>query len=363
MLAAQEKKFLHAILQSGAELDTIEKLRAAFPSYENAWRASSAALEQAGLNAERANHIARARDRVRPDEELRKLVGFGIALVAAEDDEFPHELRQLAHPPAALYIKGRITPGKPRIAVIGTRKATPYGLEATRKIVRDLADIADVAIVSGLARGIDGAAHRAALESSIETVGVLGGGLDRTSFYPAEHWDMAEQIIRKGGAVISEYPPASRPLKHHFRARNRLIAGLVRVVVVAEAPERSGTLITVNYALEQGRDVFAIPGTLFSAASAGNNRLIQEGAALLRSAEELVDALGISKRAAPPSSAGALTDATQRTILELLSEPQSVDELCRTTELPPAAVISCLSMLELKGYVRGMGQNRFQRVA
>ncbi|MBI2055280.1 MAG: DNA-protecting protein DprA [Candidatus Sungbacteria bacterium] len=226
MPPARDKKFLHAILLTGAEYDSILKIRQAFPSYEKAWRASFSALAAAGLSSECAEAITSAREKTKPDEEMRKLVNQGIALVAGEDGDFPEELRNIAAPPLALYIKGRLDSKKTRLAVVGTRKATPYGREAARKIIRDLAERAEVAIVSGLAQGIDAEAHRAAVENNLVTMGVLGGGMDSASFYPPENWRLAEEIATKGGAVISEYPPGAPALKHHFIARNRIIAGL-----------------------------------------------------------------------------------------------------------------------------------------
>jgi len=358
----EQKKFLHLLLLSGAEYDALEKLRAAFASYEDAWRASASALQTAGLGEDRVHAITEGRVRLAADDEMRKLVAAGIALVAREDPEYPADLQNIAQPPFGLYIKGRI-PEKPRIAVVGTRKATAYGREAVKKIIADLARAADVAIVSGLAQGIDAQAHRAALDERLDTVGVIGSGIDRASFFPPENYALAEEIVAKGGAVISEYPPGTPALKHHFPARNRIIAGLTRWTLVAEAPEKSGALITANFALEQGREVFAIPGPLFSPTSTGVHRLIQDGAKLVSSADDILNEVDIPRREMPIAAAAALTDETERTIWELLREPQSVDDLKRSTQLPTPAIITCISMLELKGLIRPMGQNRYQRVA
>lgn len=357
----EQKKFLHLLLLSGAEYDALERIRAAFASYEDAWRASATALQAAGLGEDRARAIAEGRGRLAPDDEMRKLVALGIALVGLEDPEYPQELRELAQPPFGLYIKGRISP-KPRLAVVGTRKATAYGREAVRKIITDLTRAADIAIVSGLAQGIDAEAHRAALDERLETIGVIGSGMDRASFFPPENYGLAEEIVAKGGAVISEYPPGAPALRHHFPARNRIIAGLAAGTLVAEAPEKSGALITANFALEQGREVFAIPGPLFSPTSAGAHRLIQEGAKLVSGADDILNEIGIPRRAAPIAATAALTDETERTILELLREPQNVDDLKAASALSTPAIITCLSMLELKGLVRPMGQNRYQRI-
>lgn len=363
MLAAHEKKFLHAILSTGAEHDAVLKLFSAFGSYAAAWRAGGGELANAGLSAELAAAIALAQSRLNPDEAMRALVTQGIALITADEPEFPSELHDIAACPVALYIKGRIAGGLPRLAIVGTRKATPYGREATHQIIRDLAGQTNLAVVSGLAQGIDAEAHRAAIAAGLATIGVLGGGMDRASFFPPENWNLAEEMIQRGGAVISEYPPGSPALQHHFPARNRIIAGLCSGVLVVEAPERSGALITARFALEQGRDVFAVPGQLFSANAIGAHRLIQNGAKLVTRADDIIDELNLPRRSPNEQAAASLTGEAERTILSLLGEPKSVDELKTETELATPNIISCLSLLELKGFIRPMGQNRFRRIS
>lgn len=294
---------------------------------------------------------------------MRKLIAAGIAIVEADDPEFPRQLGEISAVPVALYIKGRLRNDLPHLAVVGTRKATAYGREAARKIIRELAAETDIAIVSGLAQGIDAEAHRAALEAGLPAIGVLGGGLDRESFFPPENWQLAQQMLASGGAIISEYPPGTPPLKHHFPARNRIIAGLSKGVLVVEAPERSGALITARFAVEENRDVFAIPGPLFSPNTAGVHRLIQDGAKLVAGASDIIEELGLTRRTPRERAETILTDETERTILTLLGEPASVDDIKEKTNMPTPAIISCLSLLELKGFIRPMGQNRFQRIA
>lgn len=362
MPAAHETKFLHAILASGAEYDSLEKLAAAFGSFETAWRANEAALRGAGLNDERVRSIAAARERLNPDAEMRTLVAEGIAVVARSDPDYPKELLTIAQPPFGLYIKGRLARGIPHLAVVGTRKATAYGREATQKIIRELAYEINMVIVSGLAQGIDAEAHRSAITNGLPTIGVLGGGMDRASFFPPEHWSLAEEIAAKGGAVVSEYPPGAPALKHHFPARNRIIAGLSAGTLVVEAPEKSGALITARFAVEGGRDVFAVPSPLFSPNAIGTHRLIQDGAKLVTRAGDIIDELNLPRRARTDAIDSAMTDETERAILNLLKEPRSVDELKQAANLPTPAVITCLSSLELKGFIRPMGQNRFQRI-
>ncbi len=363
MPAASDKKFLHALLLTGAEYDAVEKVVRAFASFQDAWRASAEALRASGLGDERVSAMVTGREGLNPDEEMRKLVSQGIALVIAGDLEFPAELGEIAAPPHALYIKGRVEQGKPRLAVVGTRKPTEYGRQATQKIIRELAEAAEIAIVSGLAQGIDAEAHKAALAQNLTTIGILGSGMDRESFFPYENWQLSEEIMKKGGAIISEYPPGTPALQHHFPARNRIIAGLCLGVLVVEAPEKSGALITARFALEQGRDVFAIPSQMFSPNAIGTHRLIQDGAKLVTRADDIIDELNLARRTKQEKAAAVLTDETEKTILELLAEPSSVDDIKERTQLATPAIVTCLSMLELKGFIRPMGQNRFQRIA
>ncbi|MBI4132077.1 MAG: DNA-protecting protein DprA [Candidatus Sungbacteria bacterium] len=365
MSLPQEKKFLHALALAGAEYDALQKIYSALGSYEAAWQADTAALASAGISRELIERLARIRTELNPDDAMRSLVAEGIALVMADEPEFPAELREIASPPLALYMKGKVGLDLPRLAVVGTRKATAYGREATQKIIRDIASQTEIAIVSGLATGIDTEAHRAALAHGLITVGVLGSGMDHTSFFPPENWNLAEDIISNGGAVISEYPPGAPALKHHFPARNRIIAGLAKGALVIEAPERSGALITARFAMEQGRDVFAVPGQLFSQSAIGAHRLIQDGAKLVMKAEDIIAELGLPRRARADAAAfgggGDLTDDTSRTILSLLGEPKSVDELKEETDLATPDIIARLSLLELNGLIRSLGQNRFGR--
>jgi DNA processing protein len=294
---------------------------------------------------------------------MRKLVHQEIAFLTLDDADYPAPLRTIAAPPFALYIKGSFEKDTPCLAVVGTRKATPYGRSVTQEIIRDLARETTIIIVSGLAQGIDAEAHRAALECGLVTYGIVGGGMDRESFFPPENWKLAEEMVSKRGAVISEYPPGTPALKHHFPARNRIIAGLAAGTLVVEAPEKSGALITAGFALEQGRDVFAIPGAMKSPNAAGTHRLIQEGAKLVTGADDIMEELNLPRRSRAEQAAAVLTDETEKTILELLNEPASVDEIQEQTRFATPAIVSCLTELELKGFVRALGQNRFQRIS
>lgn len=245
------------------------------------------------------------------------------------------------------------------MAVVGTRSPSTYGKEATRHIVSELARNG-LTIVSGLAVGIDSIAHTAALEAGGRTIGVLGCGIDIV--YPERNKKLATQIV-ENGAIISEYPIGTRPVAANFPPRNRIISGVSLGTLVVEAPTESGALITVEFALDQGRDVFAVPGSIFHHTSGGTNRLIQNGAALVSSAEDVLDALNLMSLPVQQEFAAILPeDPTEAALLQHLSaEPQHIDTLCRASGMPPALVSSTLAMLELKGNVRHVGNMEYVR--
>ncbi len=260
---------------------------------------------------------------------------------------FPPLVAQLHDPPKRLYLRGGADPEvlvAPAVAVVGARSASAYGAQIARMLGRELA-AAGLVVVSGMARGIDADAHRGALDAGGTTVAVLGCGIDRD--YPARHAELARRISRDG-LIVSEYAPGVEPAPWRFPARNRIIAGLALATVVVEARERSGALITADFALELGREVFAVPGEITSALSAGTNRLIRQGAAPLLGVDDVLDALGIE----PPSAvtAAATVSDPARRVLELLADqPRGADELTRLTALGPAEIAGALVELELCG--------------
>ncbi|MDR5708268.1 MAG: DNA-processing protein DprA [Armatimonadota bacterium] len=300
--------------------------------------------------AERIAAFCTARD---PETLRIEAESVGARLVALVDLEYPPLLRPLPDPPLALYIRGSL-PEAPHVAVVGTRRPSADGMEVGRRLAADLA-AAGVCVVSGLARGIDAAAHRGALEAGGLTVAVLGCGIDR--IWPAEHGDLLEQVAEHG-AVLSEYPPGTPPLRHHFPARNRILAALSRAVVVVEARERSGALLTAEFALDLGREVFAVPGCVLNPRSRGPHQLLREGAHLAESAEDVLSLLGIPPRA--PRTAPPLREA-EAALVALLEEPCHLDELVRATGQHPAAVAALLVALEVRGIVRRLAGGRYVR--
>jgi DNA processing protein len=270
-----------------------------------------------------------------------------ITRLTRSDRAYPALLAAIHDPPASIWLRGLAAPAlfdQPCVAVVGARACSAYGRSVARSLSRGLG-AAGVAVVSGMARGIDGEAHRGALEAGAPTVAVLGCGIDRD--YPAAHAELASRIAATG-LIVSEYEPGIEPAPWRFPARNRIISGLSRAIVVVEARERSGALITVDFALEQGRDVLAVPGEVTSALSAGSNALLRHGAAPALSVDDVLEAVGIvvpePVRCEPEGDGG-------RVLAVLRDAPATVDEIARAVTLPVAEVTALLTTFELEGLV------------
>jgi DNA processing protein len=276
---------------------------------------------------------------------MEKLSRAGIRWCPRTAHEFPPLLRSIHDPPPGLFARGAAELEllrRPAIAVVGARSCSPYGAQVARMLGRELA-AAGLVVISGLARGVDGEAHRGALEAGGATVGVLGCGVDRD--YPAAHRELAARI-RESGLVVSEYPPGVEPAPWRFPARNRLIAGLSGATVVVEARERSGALITADLALEEGREVFAVPGEITSALSAGTNDLLRLGATPLTTSKDVLDLFGIE---VGPTAEIDLSEEGAKVLGRVRDGPAGVDELVRATGLEVGAVATALTELELAG--------------
>ncbi|NPA31126.1 MAG: DNA-protecting protein DprA, partial [Chloroflexi bacterium] len=282
----------------------------------------------------------------------------GIRVLTWEDPDYPERLRPLPQAPPVLYLRGALTPQDAwAAAVVGTRKMTGYGRRVAEDVAAYLAR-QGVTVVSGLARGIDGVAHRAALQAGGRTLAVLGSGVD--VIYPPEHRALAAAIVEQG-ALLSEFPPGTRPEGPHFPRRNRLISGLALAMVVVEAGERSGALITATFAAEQGREVFAVPGSIYAATSQGTHWLLQQGAHVLRKPEDLAAVFDMPRLPFQQQARAQWpTDPTERLLWQYLQgEPRHVDELCAETGLPAAQVSALLTLMELKGLVHQVGPMTF----
>lgn len=281
-----------------------------------------------------------------------------IRAITQKDEEFPRLLKEIPVPPALLYVRGKLIPEEKCLAVVGTRKPSRYGMEAAEKIIGELARISSgLVIVSGLATGIDTVAHTEALKNKMRTIAVLGSGIDKNTIFPPQNKNLADKIEESGGAVISEYASGMPALAHHFPARNRIVSGLALGTMIIEAKEKSGALITARLSLEQNREVFALPGSIFSPNSYGPHWLIKKGAKLATSAEDILEELNIVPNAELNKERQfSLLTREEKIVQEILAaEELTVDELKEKTSFTVSGILSLLSMLELKGLVKRMG--------
>jgi DNA processing protein len=330
----------------------MRRLLSAFGGAEAAWRASPGDLRAAGLEEKVTAALVALRRSLDPETLPARLERAQTRAVVPGDPDWPARLDELPDAPLVLYLRGSLTPADERaVAIVGTRRASNYGREVTRRLAADLA-AAGVTVISGLARGIDAVAHQASLAAGGRTIAVLGCGTD--IIYPSEHRQLVGEITA-AGALLSEYPPGTPPDAPNFPARNRLIAGLALGVVVAEAPARSGALLTADFALEQGRDVFAVPGSILTGGYDGCHKLIQDGAMLVTSAADILTELDLVRREAQAAARRLpLGDnPAEQALIDLLSsEPVHIDELGRASGLAVSTLNATLTMMELKGLVR-----------
>ena len=325
-----------------------------FGSLKDAWTAPLSELRKCGLDAVAQRSITRWRDSVSPDVEVEKLQRAGITVLTANADAYPARLREIYDYPPVLYVKGELLPQDEfAVAVVGTRRATVYGTQVTSELAAELA-AAGITVVSGLARGIDTIAHRAALEAGGRSIAVFACGLD--TIYPPENDRLARELVSHG-ACVSEYPLGMRPRAENFPRRNRILSGLSLGVLVTEAAENSGAMITARFALEQDREVFAVPGSVLSPASRGTNRLIQDGAKLVRGHTDVLEELNLTSAARQMEMREVLPETGTESVLlkELGPEPLHIDEVCRRSGLPVSEVSGTLAMMELKGLVKQVG--------
>mgnify|MGYP001615294679 CR=1 FL=1 len=360
----QDLKYLHALNSiPGVGLATLRALKNNLGNFETAWAAGEEALRSSGVRTQELQAILWKRPSIHPDREMEKLIRENVWLVTEDDEKYPERLKEISNPPLLLYGRGdaRILKNDLTFGVVGTRRPTHYGLEATENIVHGLVE-AGVTTVSGLATGIDARSHEATLEAGGKTIAVLGSGVDPNSIFPPENKGLARRIAESGGAVISEYAPGTPAVKEHFPARNRIIAGLSRGVLVVEAREKSGALITARFALEQNRDVFALPGPIFSLTSTGPNKLIQEGAKLILGSENILEEWGMGYNESKGARGDRELEGREKQILESLEEALGVDALQEKTGMETSQIIAALSMLELKGRIRSLGNDTYQKM-
>jgi len=325
-----------------------------YGSLETAWESPASGLVSAGLPQKTVEKFIQVKAQVDLERIMDRIASENILVMTWEDPNYPRRLKEINQAPPVLYIKGCINVEDDwAVAVVGTRRVTPYGRQVAAEIARFLAQNG-VTVVSGLARGVDAISHQAALQSGGRTIAVLGSGVD--VIYPPEHRKLAAEIARQG-AIVSDYPVGTQPDGINFPPRNRIISGLSLATVVVEAGERSGALITAEFAVEQGRDVFAVPGSILTPQSEGTNRLIEQGARPLLKMTEILDSLKLEqipeKQAARKQN--PLNPAEKKLLDHLSQEPVHIDELCELTGLPIHDLSATLTMMELKGLVSQVG--------
>jgi DNA processing protein len=286
-----------------------------------------------------------------------------IYSITASDSRWPSLLGELPAKaqPKKLYIKGTMPPSDALIvAIVGTRRPSPYGKDAATEITRVLAQ-RRIVIASGMALGIDSIAHKTALAEGAPTVAILGSGIDPRVIYPKENLDLAEKICASGGALISEYELDQKPELWTFPQRNRIIAGIAKAVIVIEAGEKSGALITARFATEYGRDVLALPGQIYSSQAQGTNILIKQGAIPITSPDDILQTLGFEIDA-PREQNSELVTPEEENILSALNEEESLDEIIKASSLPASVVLAALTSLEIRGMIKSIGNGLYRRV-
>ena len=331
-----------------------------------AWEANGTEIRSIGIPQTTINLLLETRKKLNPEEYAKSIEDSGIKWTTLFDDDYPAPLKQIYDPPVILYFKGEILPEDEKaIAIVGTRKMTGYGKAVTEQFTRGLVS-GGLTIVSGLARGVDTQAHATALEGKGRTLAILGGGLPAgrqslNQIFPPENTNLAKQIADGSGAVISEFPPDYPSLAGNFPARNRIISGLSKAVLVTEAAQDSGSLITARLALEQGREVYAVPGPITSSLSVGPIDLIKEGARPVSSAQDILDDLGMGNvsRVKDHVSRENLSES-EKSIMDCLeNESMHIDEICRKLNLQTSVVLATLLKMEIVGFVQNLGSGTY----
>lgn len=352
-----ETKYYHVLLSmvDGLGPRWRATLTEAFGSPGAAWNAPETEIKAIPrIPRKVVADLIHKRDTLQPEQVIANLKQSGIQFIFREDPDYPPLLEQIFDPPQVLYFKGDPRLFQlPMVAVVGARKASPYGLAAAEKISRELAK-AGLCVVSGMARGIDSAAHKGALSVNGHTVAVLGCGVDVV--YPAENRRLMSELINRG-LVVTEFPPGTGPAAGNFPVRNRIISGLAKGVLIIEAAEKSGSLITADCALEQGRDVFAVPGQITNPLNKGAHKLIKQGAKLVEDVSDILVELGgfsdIPDSSKNHDSKKINLTTDEQTIYNIISdEPVCSEVIIEQAGLDPAQVISMLLFMELKGLIR-----------
>ncbi|MFA6047728.1 MAG: DNA-processing protein DprA [Parcubacteria group bacterium] len=354
-------KYLHALNKIfGVGPQKMKMLKNHFSSFEEIWKADAWQLAGSGIGEKLAERIIIERNSINPEKEWEILARLDIKMITATDDGYPKLLKEAAGAPYIIYTRGNLDLNSlPLVAIVGSRKYTQYGAQVTSSLSRELAQ-AGLGIVSGMALGIDSFAHRGALDAGGKTIAVLGNSLDDESIYPRNNFNLSREITNNG-ILVSEYPPVMQAGKLTFPARNRIIAGMSIGTLVVEAGEKSGALLTAQMALDSNREIFAVPGSIFSPQSFGTNELIKKGARLVTSVNDILEELEIfiTKESKPPVSKNANTKEEKIILGVLTHEPLHIDNIRKMSKLDMADVSSTLSIMEIKGWVKNIGGQNY----
>jgi len=354
-------KYLNAFNRiAGVGPQKIKMLLDFFGSPEKAWRASFSDLLKSGLKEKLALEIESRRNEIDPEAEWEKLAQENIRAIGLDDPDYPRLLKEIPSPPFILYLKGDFDLNlAPIVTIVGSRKNTAYGNQAASAIARSLVE-AGFEVASGLALGIDAIAHRATLDAGGKTIAVLGNSLDDDFIHPRANFNLSQEIL-ESGCLISEYPPGTPATPYTFPIRNRILAGLSLGTVIVEAAEKSGTLITAQNALEFNREVFAIPGSIFSPQSEGVNNLIKKGAKLISGIKDILEELNMETNRSASAVIPKIPETPEeKIILKILShEPVHVDNISKLSKLGTARVSSALLMMEIKGWTKNIGGQNY----
>ncbi len=339
----------------------MQKLARRFPSMQKAFEAGATSLLEAGIEPDVAHRFLQERIHLNPEAELERVKKENVQVITFLDPEYPPLLKTLYDPPALLHMRGTLAdPARKHLAVVGSRKASGYGKDVVRLLIEPLA-AAGVVIVSGLAYGIDAFAHQAALDVGGTTIAVLGSGVDHDSIYPSANRALASQILAHGGALVSEFPLGTSPLKQHFPIRNRILAGMCQGTLVIEAAIKSGSLITARAALEGGRDVYAVPGSIHSPLSEGPNNLIKMGAIPVTRPSDIyeipADSSSVSTTSFKPAN-----EEEKEILVALAHTTRHIDELVQLAKKEPSVIARTITMLEMKGAIRHDGGQYYSKV-
>ena len=340
------------------------KINHIYHSFDNmkaAWTADFKDFKEIHLNNQDIHNIINQRKNIIPNKLEEQLTKININYITFADDQYPILLKEIFSPPSVLYIKGEYPKNYHLVlSVVGTRKTSIYGRHTTPQLIKPVTENG-INIVSGLALGIDTIAHQSCIEAGGQTIAVLGCGLDR--IYPSTNHILAEKIISTGGCIISEYPPGTEPFKQHFPARNRIIAGLSKATLIIEGDYKSGSMITAKFALEYNRDVLAVPGNITNKTSQGTNQLIKKGAYLIQCFNDILELYYLPNDLKNENLNNKTLTSDEKILLNTLAiEPLHIDEIIQACKLNTSTANATLILLEMKGYVKNLGDDKFVRI-